>query len=207
MPLTPRGNPTVSHYMGTNYGILGNRLSDGGGLPVLLPPVAGDAEPDPVEASMARDDSVHSDFARGVCDSVLHCFLHLLGGNDLLQVASRRNLRRFFRFRTDAGYPDCQFVSKRTGKWDKVYLEFNADPSTIDLILQKQYSPIPAKDVFETSEAPSWWTPNIDKPGTLIYVTDWQDLNALHRDVRPFFDHDLLIYDPESRKAFFRCRR
>jgi hypothetical protein len=91
-------------------------------------------------------------------------------------------------------------------KWDEVYLEFNADRSTIDRIVQKRFAPIPPKDVFKILGTPSWWTPNIEKPGILIYVTDLQDLKDARRDPQ-FCDHDLLIYDTVSRIAFFRYLR
>jgi hypothetical protein len=91
-------------------------------------------------------------------------------------------------------------------KWDEVYLAFNADRSTIDRILNNQYTRIPAKDVFAILGAPSWWTPDLEKPGTLIYITNWPDLNDVRRDPQ-FRDHELLIYDPESKKAFLRYMR
>jgi hypothetical protein len=105
--------------------------------------------------------------------------------------------------------PDVQIIDSSRdhgAKWDKAYLEFKADRSTIDRIVQNRFTPIPAKDYFETFGTPSWWMPDIDKPGTLIYVTNLEDLKDVRRD-RRFCDHELLIYDCEYKIAYSRYRR
>lgn len=106
--------------------------------------------------------------------------------------------------------PDVEILNSSrntaTGKWDKVYLEFHADQSTIDRILQDGFARISAKDIIERYDVPSWWTPNTAEPGTLIYATGTQDLGYCDEN-RYFFNHDLLIYNHVSKKAYFRYRR
>lgn len=93
-----------------------------------------------------------------------------------------------------------------TGKWDKVYLEFTADQPTIDRILQNGLARISVKEIIDPLGAPSWWKPNITEPATLIYATGTQD-PAYRGEFRESFNHDLLIYNPVTKKAYFRYRR
>ena len=95
---------------------------------------------------------------------------------------------------------------KVTGEWDKVYLEFTADESTINRILQNGFARISAKDIIDRYDAPFWWKPNTDESGTWIYATGTQD-PAYHGEFRDFFNHDLLIYNPITQNAYFRYRR
>jgi hypothetical protein len=106
--------------------------------------------------------------------------------------------------------PDVEILNSSrnmvTGKWDMVYLEFNADQPTIDRILQNGFARISAKDIIERYDAPFWWKPSTDEPGTWIYATGTQD-PGYRGESRYFFNHDLLIYNRVTRNAYFRYRR
>jgi hypothetical protein len=105
--------------------------------------------------------------------------------------------------------PDVQILNSSRNsptKWDVVYLEFDADPATVNRILQKGFARIQAKDIIERYDAPPWWTPNTIKAGVLIYATGTAE-REYRGEYRYFFNHDLLIYDPQTKHAYFRFRR
>ena len=90
-----------------------------------------------------------------------------------------------------------------SAKWDEWYLEFSADQSTIDRILANGFEPIAAKEMPEIlGQVPSWWTPNLG-PDAKIYATGVHD-----PDFRKlYFEHRLLIYEPQGKKVYYRYRR
>jgi hypothetical protein len=114
-------------------------------------------------------------------------------------------------FRGSLGFeptPDVTIVNSYRDMptdWDDTYLEFYADQSTIDRILKKGYTPISTSDIVEYQHAPEWWTPSTG-PGARIYATHTDD-PGFRSDFRYFVSHELLMYDPVSKKAYYRYRR
>jgi hypothetical protein len=114
-------------------------------------------------------------------------------------------------FRDSFGFdptPDVRILhSSRdlANKWDGAYLEFYADESTIDRILQNGLAPIPISPrgiIEHGGPKPAWWAPTTG-PGVKAYTT-YPDDPELQGEFGGFSPHDLLIYDPESKKADYR---
>jgi len=105
--------------------------------------------------------------------------------------------------------PDVKIVNSFRRDWakfDDSYLEFHADQATIDRILANGFEPITYKDVPPAHSAtPSWWTPSLG-PDAEIYATCADDPD-LHGDFSYFVKHQLLIYEPSSKKVFQRYYR
>lgn len=113
--------------------------------------------------------------------------------------------RRSFGF---APTPDIKILHScriLNNKWDEAYLEFYADESTINRVLQNGYAAISADDIIERYSAPTWWKPSTT-PGVRIYATHTDD-PEYHGEHRYFFNHELLIYEPATKKAYARYRR
>jgi hypothetical protein len=110
-------------------------------------------------------------------------------------------------FRTSFGFsptPDVKILNSfrdLANKWDEVYLEFYADEPTIRRIVQKGFAPISAKDIIQRYTAPAWWTPSTG-PGVEIYATRSDD-PEFRGEFRYFFQHQLLIYDPASKRVHY----
>jgi hypothetical protein len=113
-------------------------------------------------------------------------------------------------FRNSVGFsptPDVKILHSlrhMPTDWDDTYLVFYADQSTIDRILQDGFTLISAKDIVEYSNTPAWWVPRTGDDAK-IYATNVSDRP------QPFFaywdSHRLLIYEPNTKKVYFRYRR
>ncbi len=105
--------------------------------------------------------------------------------------------------------PDVKIVNsfhRDSVKFDDSYLELYAKQPTIDRILANGFEPIVAKDIPpEHAEVPSWWTPNLG-PGSKIFSTAAHD-PKLHGEFSYFIEHQLLVYDPVSKRVYQRYYR
>jgi hypothetical protein len=114
-------------------------------------------------------------------------------------------------FRSSFGFsptPDVKILHScraQPAHIESTYLEFYADESTIERVLKNGFAPISAQDIIECFNIPDWWTPNTGR-GARIYATGTTD-PEYRGDFRYFFSHQLLIYDPTSKKAYYRDRR
>ncbi|MGD0900009.1 MAG: hypothetical protein ABR915_19415 [Thermoguttaceae bacterium] len=100
--------------------------------------------------------------------------------------------------------PDVEILhSSRelANKWDGAYLEFYADQTTIDRILQNGLVPISGGGHVWYRRPPAWWTPRTG-PGIKAYSTHPDD-PELRGEFDGFTPHDILLYDPANRKAFY----
>jgi hypothetical protein len=111
-------------------------------------------------------------------------------------------------FRESFGFdptPDVRILHsfrEPANKWDTAYLEFYADESTIDRILQNGLAPISTRGIIRYGSQPEWWTP-YPGPGVRVYTSHPED-PELPGESHGFTPRDLLVYDPASRKAYYR---
>jgi hypothetical protein len=121
-------------------------------------------------------------------------------------------------FRESLGFvppPDVTIINSLRHEpidWNDTYLEFYADDSTINRILQDGFVAIHASDIIDdTYYPPHWWTPPTG-PSIRIYATNTYDPHFRDKTWRWSVRHKLLIYDRDSgdtekRKVYIRYRR
>jgi hypothetical protein len=115
-------------------------------------------------------------------------------------------------FRSSFGFSptaDIQIINSTRhwqGDFDDTYLEFCANESTINKIISDRFIVVSAGDIIEYSSAPKWWKPRTGS-GVRIYATIARGATYFDENYRDFVKHQLLIYDPVGKKAFYRQRQ
>lgn len=96
--------------------------------------------------------------------------------------------------------------------WDDTYLEFYANDSSINRIIQSEFVAIPSADIIEdTYDPPKWWTPPTGSD-IQIFATNADNPQFRDKNFRWSVSHKLLIYapssgDPSTKLVYFRYRR